>query len=79
LIPTQSHTVTPADSLWSLAYNYLGTSEDFRVIAEANGLTPFVELEPGETLQIPLLSATLSQVTEIIGTDIPVQKIDWLY
>lgn len=46
-------TVTAGDSLLSIAYRVYGDANQWRRIAEANGLTNVRRLQPGMTLKVP--------------------------
>lgn len=52
---TKYHTVRQGDSLWSLAAEEYGDASQWRVIAEANGLSDPRVLRNGEMLVIPAL------------------------
>ena len=47
------HVVTEQDNLPILAFDYLGDTRLEWVIADLNGVTNFMTLEPGTTLRIP--------------------------
>lgn len=50
----RAHTVKDGDSLWMLAWQYLGDAEYWWVIADFNGIKdPWESLEAGRTLIIP--------------------------
>ena len=52
---TKYHTVRLGDSLWSLAAEEYGDPGEWRVIAEANGLSNPRRLKPGEMLVVPAI------------------------
>lgn len=50
----RAHTVREGDTLWGLAYEYLGSAEFWWVIADFNRIMdPWQPLEPGQVLVIP--------------------------
>jgi len=50
----RAHTVKDGDSLWMLAWQYLGDAEHWWVIADFNGIKdPWEPLEAGRVLVIP--------------------------
>ena len=52
-VTTETYTVEAGDNLFSVAEQFYGDGQQWRRIAEANGLEPGAVLSPGDTLQIP--------------------------
>jgi LysM repeat protein len=51
--PGESYTVRPGDTLWDLAERAYGNGADFKVIAQANGISNPDLITPGLVLRIP--------------------------
>lgn len=50
----RAHTVQEGDTLWALAFRYLGDAELWWIIADFNGIVnPLKALQPGRVLIIP--------------------------
>ncbi|MCL2652719.1 MAG: LysM peptidoglycan-binding domain-containing protein [Propionibacteriaceae bacterium] len=63
-VQTVPYVVQPGDDLWSLAEQFAGGGENWRVIAQANDtvvLDPGVELTPGTMLMVPQISMVTPQ------------------
>lgn len=72
------YTTTTADSLLTIATD---NDTDWRDIADANGLTPFLPLPIDTTILIPTQSElqTLAQTAIAEGITEGITQIDWLY
>ena len=52
---TKYHTVCQGESLWSISVEAYGQPEEWRLIADANGISNPRRLRSGETLRMPAL------------------------
>jgi len=76
---TAPYVVQPGDDLWSLAEQFAGGGENWRVIAEANDtavLDPGVELTPGTMLMVPLASPQAGNTSATLLRATAPAKID---